>query len=40
MALALIFFALLMLYCGVKGKSLRSALMGQSTTGGTGSVIQ
>ena len=37
-ALAVIFVALLMIYCGVKGKSLKNALTGKSVLGGTGSV--
>ena len=38
-ALAIIFLALLMMYCGIKGRSLRHALTGQSVLGGQGSVI-
>ncbi len=37
--LALVFLALLMLYCGVKGKSLRAALLGHSVDGGSGSLL-
>lgn len=38
-ALALIFSAALMIYCGVKGKSLSAALTGHSVDGGTGSLL-
>lgn len=37
-ALALIFVALLMLYCGIKGRSLAHALTGRSVLGGQGQV--
>ncbi len=36
-ALAVIFFALLMLYCGIGGHSLRHALVGKSVSGAAGS---
>lgn len=39
-ALAVTLFALLMIYCGIKGKSLQHALTGKSVLGGTGAVIQ
>ena len=38
-ALALCLFALLMLYCGLKGKSLRHALVGRAVAGGSGSLL-
>lgn len=38
LALALIFVALLMIYCGVKGRSLKNALTGKSVLGGEGQV--
>ena len=38
-ALALILFALLMLYCGIKGRSLKSALIGKAEAGADGSLI-
>ena len=37
-ALAVIFFALLMLYCGIGGHSLRHALVGKSVSGAQGSI--
>jgi hypothetical protein len=37
--LAIVFFALLMLYCGIKGKSLRSALVGKSVASSSGSLL-
>lgn len=40
LSLALILFALLMIYCAVKGKSLRHALTGHAVAGGQGSVLQ
>lgn len=39
-AIAIILFALLMIYCGVKGKSLRSALLGHAADSSSGSLIQ
>lgn len=38
-ALALILFGLLMIYCGVKSKSLRSALVGHAVDTSTGSLF-
>ena len=38
-ALAVVFLALLMLYCGIKGRSLGAALVGRSQPGGSGSLI-
>lgn len=40
LALAIILFAVLMIYCGVKGRSLRHALVGKSVAGGAGSLTQ
>jgi hypothetical protein len=37
--LAIVFFALLMLYCGIKGKSLRNALVGKSVASTSGSLL-
>lgn len=37
-ALAIVFLAVLMIYCGVKGRSLRHALTGRSVLGGEGQV--
>lgn len=37
--LAIVFFAWLMLYCGVKGKSLKAALVGRSVDAGSGSLL-
>lgn len=39
-ALAVIFFALLLIYCGVKGRSLKSALTGKSEPGGEGRIVK
>jgi hypothetical protein len=39
-ALAIIFLALLMMYCGIKGRSLKHALTGRSVLGGTGAALQ
>ena len=39
-ALAVTFFALLMIYCGVKGRSLQHALTGKSVLGGAGTALQ
>jgi hypothetical protein len=39
-ALAVILFAALMLYCGIKGKSLRSAIVGKAVDAPSGSLIQ
>lgn len=36
--LAIVLFAALMIYVGIKGKSLRSAILGHSIAGSTGSV--
>lgn len=38
LALALVFVAVLMIYCGVKGKSLQHALTGKSVLGSSGSI--
>lgn len=38
-ALAIVFLALLMIYCGVKGKSLQHALTGRAVAGGSGSLL-
>jgi hypothetical protein len=40
LALAIVFLALLMLYCGLKGKSLKNALTGKSVLGGSGAVTK
>jgi hypothetical protein len=37
-ALALVFLALLMIYCGVKGRSLKNALTGKSVLTSSGSL--
>ena len=37
-ALGLVFLALLMIYCGVKGKSLQHALTGKSIVGSSGQI--
>lgn len=37
-ALAVILFALLLLYCGIKGRSLKHALVGQSVLGAQGQI--
>ena len=39
LALAIVFVALLMIYCGVKGKSLRSALLGRGVDAKSGSLL-
>lgn len=39
LALAVVFVALLMIYCGVKGRSFKHALIGKSVLGGDGSII-
>jgi len=39
-ALAVTFLAILMIYAGVKGRSLRHLIVGQSIEGGTGSIVQ
>lgn len=38
LALALIFVAILMIYCGIKGKSLKDALTGKSVLGASGQI--
>jgi hypothetical protein len=38
-ALALILLGLLLIYTGVKGRSLQSAVLGRSQPGGFGSVV-
>lgn len=38
-ALALVFAGLLLMYCGIKGRSLRHAIVGRSVAGGSGSLI-
>lgn len=38
-ALAIVLFATLMIYCGVKGKSLKHALVGRSTQAASGSLL-
>lgn len=39
-ALAVILLATLMIYCGVKGKSLRSALLGHAVETSSGSLLK
>jgi hypothetical protein len=39
-ALAVILFASLLLYCGIKGKSLQRALLGHAETGGKGALLK
>lgn len=39
LGLGIVFLALLMIYCGVKGKSLRSALLGHSVDSQSGSLL-
>lgn len=38
LALAIVFLAVLMIYCGVAGKSLKSALTGRSVLGSSGQI--
>lgn len=38
--LAIVLFAVLMIYCGVKGKSLRHALIGQAVDTPSGSLLK
>lgn len=38
-ALAVILFGMLLLYCGIKGKSLRHAIVGKSVDTSSGSLI-
>lgn len=38
-ALALILFALLLMYCGIKGKSLRRALVGRAVDTSSGKLL-
>lgn len=38
-ALAIVLLATLMIYCGVKGKSLQHALAGRAVAGGSGSLL-
>jgi hypothetical protein len=40
LALAVIFLGALMLYCGIKGRSLQNALTGKSVLSSSGSLIQ
>lgn len=37
-ALAVVFVAILMIYCGVKGRSFKSAVLGHAVAGSTGQV--
>ena len=37
-ALAVVFVALLLIYCGVKGRSFKHAILGRAVTGGSGQV--
>lgn len=39
LGLAIVFVALLMIYCGVKGKSFKSALIGKSELAPSGSLL-
>ncbi len=39
LSLAVILFALLLIYCGVKGKSLRHALMGRAVQSSSGALL-
>lgn len=39
-ALAVIFFAVLLMYCGIKGASLKDALLGHATPTASKAVIQ
>jgi len=38
--LAIVLFAVLMIYCGVKGKSLRHALVGRAVDSSSGSLLK
>ena len=38
LAFALIFFGILLMYCGLKGHSVQQALLGHAVAGGTGQV--
>ena len=40
LAIALVLFAVLMIYCGIKGRSLQHAVTGRSVLGGQGQVTQ
>jgi hypothetical protein len=37
-AIALILFAVLMIYCGIKGRSLKGAILGHAVAGSEGQV--
>lgn len=40
LAVTVILLAILMMYCGIKGRSLKHALIGKAVAGGTGQVTQ